>query len=78
MQITSTLLVLLFLLAAHVILLPLLKRRPVFIKGLEGALILGVFLFPIERLFHRQGSGTAQPHSMREAMYYTSGDNLAG
>lgn len=53
MQITSTLLVLLFLLAAHVILLPLLKRRPVFIKGLEGALICGVFLAVIASLSHQ-------------------------
>ena len=55
---------------------PKINRRN-FLKSIVS-LILGVFLFPIERLFHRQGSGTAQPHSMREAMYYTSGDNLAG
>lgn len=52
MLITYTLLVSFLLLGAHLLLFPFLKRRPVFIKGIEGSLLSGVFLAAIASLSH--------------------------
>lgn len=43
---------LLILLTAHLIILPLSKKRPLFIKGFEGALFLSVFLATISSMVH--------------------------
>lgn len=43
---------LLILLTAHLIILPLSKKRPIFIKGFEGALFLSVFLATISSMVH--------------------------
>src|SRR3989338_8797207 len=52
MLITYTLLVLFLLLAAHLLFFPLFKRRPIFIKGIEGSLLSGVFLAVMASLSH--------------------------
>lgn len=43
---------LLILLIAHLIILPLSKKRPIFIKGFEGALFLSVLLAVISSMVH--------------------------
>lgn len=50
MIIVYILLVLLIILTLHLVILPLTKKRPVFIKGIEGALLLA-FLFAIPAAF---------------------------
>jgi len=52
------------------------ERRD-FLKGL-GSLFLGLVCLPALRLFksRKEPSGPVSP--MREAMYYKSGDHLAG
>ena len=49
---SSILIIILILLIAHLILLPVLKKRPILIKGLEGALFLSFFVASIVSLFH--------------------------
>ena len=52
------------------------ERRD-FLKGM-GSLFLGIIFMPFIRLFRKKKDIAAGPASMREAMHYTSGDNLAG
>lgn len=46
------LLILLILLLVHLLILPLSQRRPIFIKGLEGALFFAVFFAVIAVIIH--------------------------
>lgn len=50
------------------------KRRD-FLKGV-GSFLLGIALLPLDRLFRPRKSDHRKP--LREAMYYTVDDNLAG
>ena len=43
-----------------------------------GSLFLGIMCVPFVRLFPGKKKPTASSAPMREAMHYTSGDNLAG
>lgn len=52
MLIVYILLILLFSLTAHLFILPLSKRRPVFIKGIEGSLLFLAFFFILAVLTH--------------------------
>jgi len=52
MIMTIALLVLLILLVAHLLILPLSKKRPVFIKGFEGSFFIFVFLAIIAAIIH--------------------------
>ena len=47
--------VIFILLLAHLIILPLSKKRPIFIKGLEGSLLLALFTAVIASLLHPIG-----------------------
>lgn len=52
MIITIALLVLFILLVAHLLILPLSKKRPVFIKGFEGSFFILVFFAVIAAIIH--------------------------
>ena len=52
------------------------ERRD-FLKRM-GSLFLGVVFIPFVRFSRGEKDIAARPASMREAMHYTSGDNLAG
>lgn len=52
MIIIIALLVLLVLLVAHLIILPLSKKRPVFIKGFEGSFFILIFFAAIAAIIH--------------------------
>jgi hypothetical protein len=52
------------------------ERRD-FLKRM-GSIFLGVLFIPLARLFHTKDSSSSKQTSTREAMHYTSGDNLAG
>lgn len=52
MIIIITLSVLLILLIAHLLILPLSKKRPVFIKGFEGSFLVAIFLAVIAAFIH--------------------------
>ena len=54
----------------------LMERRD-FLKRM-GSLFLVIMCLPFARLFGGKEKGPAQPAPMKEAMHYTSGDNLAG
>lgn len=43
-----------------------------------GSFFLGMMCLPFARLFREKKNTVARPASTREAMHYTSGDNLAG
>jgi hypothetical protein len=52
------------------------ERRD-FLKRM-GSLFLGIIFMPFIRLSRKKKDIAAGSASMREAMHYTSGDNLAG
>ena len=52
------------------------ERRD-FLKRM-GSFFLGIIFMPFVRLFREKKDMPARPASTREAMHYTSGDNLAG
>ncbi len=52
------------------------ERRD-FLKRM-GSFFLGMMCLPFARLFGGKEKSPTRPPSTREAMHYTSGDNLAG
>jgi hypothetical protein len=52
----------------------IMKRRD-FLKGM-GSLLLGIALFPFDKIFPHREAKDRKP--LREALYYTVDDNLAG
>jgi len=53
-----------------------LQRRD-FLKNI-GSFFLGAILVPFERLFRGTKDADAKPSPIREAMHYSTDDNLAG
>lgn len=52
-------------------------QRRVFLKSISGFL-LGAILLPFERFLRNEKSDEQKSSSMKEAMHYSTDDNLAG
>ena len=52
-------------------------NRRDFLK-IAGSFLLGIILIPFDKLFRQENNKQVSSGSMKEAMYYTTDDNLAG